>query len=187
MIIFQLIISYNPNIAKLEANIKTTLNQINKIIIVDNGSDNIDELDEFTHLNQKLQLIRLNENKGIATATNIGIKEAKKQNCNYLLLSDQDTGYTSDYVQQAVSIIEQSEDIVAVTPVIFDKTTNSRKPVYVKRHGLINKVQLNGQKEVFQTIASGLFVKLEIIDDTLLQNEALFIDYVDFEWCWNVI
>ena len=40
--------------------------------------------------------------------------------------------------------------------------------------------------EVAIAIASGLFIKAEIFKADYYFNEALFIDYVDNEWCWRI-
>ncbi|HFM7592421.1 TPA: glycosyltransferase, partial [Enterococcus faecium] len=75
-----IIVTYNP-----DNNIKLLVDTLiqekqNKLIIVDNGSDNINSF-QFEMM-ENLILKKMNENIGLATAQNIGIEIAKKEKCD---------------------------------------------------------------------------------------------------------
>lgn len=71
-------------------------------IIVDNNSLNIEQLIDLYPNN----IISLNENLGIASAQNIGIKYAKENNADYVWLSDQDAIYPDNYIESTSILIQ---------------------------------------------------------------------------------
>ena len=185
MNIFAIIITYNPTPTDLQNAISSLLPQVKKIIIVDNGSTNIDDFS----FPAKVELIKLNENEGIAKATNIGLKRAIELKADFVITSDQDSVYPDDYVynfKKAYSEYDE-ESIAAYVPVFYEKNSNSVKPVYMKKHGFIKKIQQKKDSQfVCQAIASGMIIKVSSLQTVGFMNENLFIDSVDFEWCWKV-
>lgn len=183
MKIVALIITYNPDILHFTDVINSLKNQVESIVVVDNGSNNISEIkrvvDNYGHT------IPLSNNLGIATATNIGFKYILNDDCNYILLSDQDTVYKPTYVEKFIEL-EKNENTAAVyAPSIYDEISGVSKHVYQLKHGKIKKIVPNTDTYIFQTIASGLFIKKETLNAVGGMNEDLFIDMVDFEWCWR--
>lgn len=179
-----IIITYNPNINKLNAVIKSLRNQIRNIYLVDNGSDNIAEIIKLKTDNVIVKI--LNSNLGIAKATNIGFELAKDS--DYILLSDHDTIYPDNYIDE----FDKSRDVLvdsniaAFAPAIYDEITGKEKPVYDLQNQRIKKNVPNESRYIFQTIASGLVINTKILKKIGGMREDLFIDYVDFEWCWKV-
>ena len=77
-----------------------------EVFLVDDGC-NEKRLDEFNDL---INVIHCKENKGGATATNIGLKKCKGK---YIALIDSDDMVTSDYIKTLLKAIdEHSEDII---------------------------------------------------------------------------
>lgn len=185
MNIIAIIITYNPTPNDLQNAISSLLPQVEKIIIVDNGSANIDDF----LFPAKVELIKLNENKGIAKATNIGLKRAIELKADFVITSDQDSVYPDDYIENFLKAYSEYDEknIAAYVPVFYEKNSQEIKPVYVKKHGFIKKVQQkNDVKFVYQTIASGMIIKVSSLQTVGFMNENLFIDSVDFEWGWRV-
>lgn len=185
MNIFAIIITYNPTLTDLHNAISSLLPQVKKIIIVDNGSTNIDDFS----FPAKVELIKLNENEGIAKATNIGLKRAIELKADFVITSDQDSVYPDDYVYNFFKAYSEYDEksIAAYVPVFYEKNSNSVKPVYMKKHGFIKKIQQKKDSQfVCQAIASGMIIKVSSLQTVGFMNEDLFIDSVDFEWCWKV-
>lgn len=185
MKIVALIITYNPNISHFSRVIESLKEQVENIIIVDNGSQNIEELKLFE--SPKIYIYAFPENMGIAKATNKGFDIIKERKVDYVLLSDQDTIYEDDYVKTFVlekATIPENE-VIAYAPAIYDKVTNEKKHVYVINHGKIRKVFPEEKCYISHTIASGLLIDYSNYQLIGGMNEDLFIDYVDFEWCWK--
>ena len=79
-----IIISYNPDNNLLDS-VNLLENQVEKIIIVDNGSkkEKVKEINLIRDINkEKIEVIFNEENLGIATALNIGVKEGLRQGYN---------------------------------------------------------------------------------------------------------
>lgn len=188
MKIAALIITYNPDPKKIIDVIDSLLPQVELILFVDNNSNNKLILNKCESTMAKTKVIYLEDNLGIAKATNIGFDYLIKNSFKYCLLSDQDTVYNKNYVSKmcSESIENNDERIIVLAPSIYDNTTKQKKHVYALKNEKIIKVFPIDKMEIFQTIASGLFIDLEKINNDLYMNEELFIDYVDFEWCWRL-
>lgn len=179
-----ILITYNPTPTDLQNVISSLLPQVEKIIIVDNGSTNIDDFS----FPAKVELIKLNENEGIAKATNIGLKRGIELKADFVITSDQDSVYPDDYVENFLKAYSKYDEknIAAYVPVFYEKNSQEIKPVYVKKHGFIKKVQQkNDVHFVYQAIASGMIIKVSSLQSVGFMNEDLFIDSVDFEWGWR--
>ena len=62
------IILYNPDLSRLRENISAILPQVDKVVLVENGSSDITYLKELE--DEKIELIVNEENMGIAYALN---------------------------------------------------------------------------------------------------------------------
>lgn len=183
------IITYNPELDVLKKGIESLSNQIEKIIIVDNGSKNIDELEQFCKKYLFVSLIKLNENKGIATATNVALKEFINQHFDFVLTSDQDSNYPSNYIEnfKKDNDILNDKNIAAFTPVFFDENENDYASIIVKSKLFVKNIKAKDDfTDVFQAIASGMIINISVLQEIGMMNEDLFIDWVDLEWCWKV-
>ena len=61
------IVLYNPDIGRLIENYNAIVNQVDDVLIIDNGSDNYNDIDNYFN-DKKVQIIRNYNNLGIATA-----------------------------------------------------------------------------------------------------------------------
>ena len=182
-----LMITYEPDIQHLKIVLSSICHQVYQVIIIDNGSRNQKELLELTR--DDIIIIPLADNFGIARATNIGIMQLANKKADFILLSDQDTVYTSDYIAtfEKLYMLQPSDSsIIAYAPKIFDKVSNVEKHTYVLKHKKSINKHIQCNSIIFQTIASGLLINYSKLLDVGGMNENLFIDMVDFEWCWKV-
>jgi len=85
------VVTYNIG-SQIISNVKTILPHVNKIFIIDNGSNQttIDHLKKLEKINN-VKLILNTSNLGLAKAQNIGIKHALKENFKWVLLLDHDS------------------------------------------------------------------------------------------------
>lgn len=82
------IVTYNPDIQRLLENISAILLQTTQVIVVDNGSVNISEIQSACSTIQNLTLAKNAENKGIAKALNQLCKMAMGYGYGWILLLD---------------------------------------------------------------------------------------------------
>lgn len=179
-------VCFYPDINELSSNIMSIVGQVEKLVIVDNSEKPVlsDFLTEEHQVN-KIEWVSLNQNLGIGAAHNVGIKIAVEENYDGIILLDQDSNPPDNLVNALVAGVEflkgQGIKIACIGPDIFNKITNENyKP-------LINKgVELDGnfvEKDVL--ISSGKLLVANAVKDIGMMDETLFIDLVDFEWCWR--
>jgi len=84
---------------------------------------------------------------------------------------------------------ENNNSIAAVAPLFHDAVGNKKNEGFIllSKFGYSFIFPDNGYYEINQAIASGLIIKSATLRDIGLMNDALFIDWVDFEWCWRAI
>ncbi|RAY75457.1 glycosyltransferase family 2 protein, partial [Enterobacter cloacae] len=68
--VLAVIVTYNPEIVRLKECINSLASQVERIVLVDNGSKDSESLKDISVDN--LDIILLTENKGIAFAENYG-------------------------------------------------------------------------------------------------------------------
>jgi len=82
----------------------------------------------------------------------------------------------------------KEEKVAAAGPMYFDITTKRFQP-FVKK-GLFGFKKFSpklGKHKVLQLIASGTIIRAECLNEIGFFTDDLFIDWVDFEWCWRAI
>lgn len=184
------LVTYNPDISTLIQCINSLINQVERIIVVDNTPLGIKELNSFNHEN--IELIYLYENMGIAYAQNIGIKKAMDNRAEFVLTSDQDTVYPENYIEGLMRcFMENTKElkIASISPIYIDENKeNSLQPMVYFENGFLKKdYSLNECKSVSHVISSGMLIPIDALNDIGLMDEKLFIDWVDTEWCWRAI
>ena len=178
-----IIISYNPDNNLLDS-INLLINQVEKIIIVDNGSEsqkkkNINLIKDID--NKKIEVIFNEENLGIATALNIGVKEALNQGYNWILTMDQDSKASSNMVEKMFEVyntIDESErkEILSIFPNFVDERIQS----------IEENSNMNSYEYVDADITSGNLLRAEVFDKVGFFDDSLFIDLVDTDFCMRL-
>ena len=80
----------------------------------------------------------------------------------------------------------QFENVAALAPVFHDVEKNLKSPIMLTKFSYTMDYSLQ-YIETAQAISSGSFIVTDVLEKTGLMNETLFIDYVDFEWCWRAV
>lgn len=172
-----IIVLFNPELVLLEDVINSLEKQVDIIICINNGN-NV----EFKH--PKILIKNLNANKGIAYAQNVGVNIAEKLGAKYILFSDQDTVYPENYISEMKNNIKRFGDKAILVPSFYNLNRGQIEPISLTMSKSIVP-ELNTQYEVFHAISSGTFVLMSSFIDIGYYEEKLFIDWVDFEWCWK--
>jgi rhamnosyltransferase len=183
------IVIFYPNKTRLKKLIKTLIYQVVKIIVVDNTPVK-DEYDLLEENKYNIELISFDENNGIAKAQNIGIKRALELSADFVLLSDQDTLFPDNYVYKMLKDISDYNihEIACIVP-LFKDINQKRIPnqgfIRFTFCGWKRFFPKQGLYEIDEAISSGKLINLKLINLIGLMNESLFIDWVDYEWCWR--
>jgi rhamnosyltransferase len=129
------------------------------------------------------------QNDGIAKAHKELVHHATKCGFEFIVISDQDTRYPFNYVSDMLNFFQQYHDIVIGCPgwINNHKNGNSAESQYCL-YG--NKMKLRTPKHgqlLSHGISSGMFVSLNKADIASFIDEELFIDWVDNDFCWQLV
>jgi len=179
------LVTFNPDEGRLIAVVESLLPQVAMLFLVDNSSQWKPE-SFLRRMDVGLMEVHGGKgNTGIAAALNIGITRAIEMGYQFLILCDQDTVFPPEYVEVIESEFTQLDaNAVALAPTYINVNSGSRGNVESFRRLSYR----SGDKPTFQiasAISSGLVLRLELLGAVGLMNEALFIDWVDNEWCWR--
>ena len=167
------IVSYNDSEAVIE-NLRALENQVDRVLIVDNGSneDVVRALESINSANMTLRL--LGENKGIAFALNNGLSFAVENQYPFLLTMDQDSILPPDGVQTMLGCLAAlPSSYAAVGPYI--------EGIY----GQDKKDSIRTEDKNF-LITSGNLIKTTCTSEIGGFQDKLFIDDVDFDFSLNL-
>lgn len=178
-----IIVSYNPD-RGIEKCFNSLINQVDKMFIVDNGSngDRIKILKELKNSNaNKVDLILNNENLGIATALNVGIKKALNEGYDWVITMDQDSRANDNMIEKMFEVYEginldERKDILSIFPNFVDERVQS----------IEENSEIKTYEYVDAEITSGNLLKTEVFDKVGFFDDSLFIDLVDTDFCMRL-
>jgi rhamnosyltransferase len=173
-----IVVTYHPR-SEHVANLAKVRAQVDVLIVVDNGSAEsaLGEMrrrsvrDEFT-------LIENGANVGIATALNIGVREAQREGCDWVVLLDQDSVPTDGFVGTMIADFEamrRERPILQIIPRYCDPETRMERPV-----------SQFGDGGAFLTITSGSVFSMDAFEKCGLFQEELFIYCVDDDYSLRI-
>lgn len=170
------IVTYNPDIKRLIQNIEAVLPQVAEIIIIDNASINLIDIQSFIKKYNSISIIKNETNKGIATALNQAAQYALFRDYEWLITLDQDSVVPESLVS-IYSKFSDYRDIGIIGCKIIDRNFGE-----LKRERSKNK----GFEEVAVCITSASMMNLRAWKEVGGFNEELFIDSVDFDICLSM-
>jgi rhamnosyltransferase len=173
------IVTFHPDIKKLNKILFSVTEQVESVIIVNNG--------DYLGLQESLANVKihhLNANLGIAAAQNFGINHALNLGAKFVLLLDQDSVPANNMVEklmEAYNEASQNHVVAAVGP-----SYHAERSDFVVLKGFsLKRAPCESSKivPVDHLIASGSLIELNAVKSVGLMNESFFIDLVDTEWC----
>lgn len=167
------IILYNPDEARLKENIEAIIEQVDIVVLVDNGSANIRNIEQCYAKYNTIHFLNNKNNIGIAKALNQLVKFAKEEGCMWAVTLDQDSVCSKNMVSEYIKYISDSE-VGIICPRIQD------------RNDMYEKKDETDREYVEQCITSGSFINIQCWDTNGGFDSKMFIDFVDFEYCIRV-
>lgn len=167
------IVTYNPDLDRLRENIDSIISQVEKVIVFDNGSKNQTKIKDVYQ--DKVILIISPENVGIAAALNHLMQRSRELGATWMLSLDQDSVCPLDFVDNMNNYLEREGDFGIVAPIIIDRNV-----------GVVGHYPEKEYKSVRTCITSGAFTKIAVWHKIGGYDESMFIDSVDFEFCYRV-
>lgn len=171
MVIFAIVICYNPDKDRLLTNIKSIAKQVDNVVIIDNGSANFVTYESVINKIERVNIIKMPKNEGIAYALNKGLDFCYKK-CDWVITLDQDSVSDENMV---ASLVKYSflEKAAIISPKIID----------VNYQNSVKKVDSEYCKEVETAITSGCLNNVNVLLESGGFDSKMFIDYVDHEIC----
>ena len=116
------IVSYNPDIKRFKENIDSILSQVDKLIIIENGSKDSEEIIKIikSYDENRIKLVVNSKNMGIAKALNQIMVCAEKANYEWVITLDQDSVCPENLVKEYSKYIEE-DNVAIICPQIQDR------------------------------------------------------------------
>lgn len=176
------IVTYNPDLEILKLIIEKLQAQGCSICVVNNS--NFDILD----MESKAKIINLGENKGIAFAQNTGMTWAfGDYGSEFVLQMDQDSIPAENLVSTLVSAYEwlkkQGLKVGLIGSQDLDRDTNISSEAKFNKG---RKIAGTRFVQVSEILSSGSLIPRTTYQEVGGPDEKLFIDLVDFEYCWRI-
>jgi rhamnosyltransferase len=172
------VVTYNPE-EFLFKNLKHLNPQAATVVLVDNGSD-ARSTGLFRRIEEELgiQIFRNQKNLGIAAALNTGIRYAIARGYRWVATFDQDSTVTSDFFKAMLLAYDAypcKNQVALIAPVLCVSTEEVDR---LRLSASGSKVSLTRT-----AMTSGSLMKTSIFASAGLYDEAMFIDYVDYDFC----
>lgn len=170
------IVTFNPDIKRLKSNINAIINQVSNIVIVDNGSMNIEKIEQLIVPN--IFFIKWNENRGIASALRAIMDFAITQKYLWVLTIDQDSIVQEGLIEEYLKYANRNDctNIGMFTSLIKDRNFKDKK----------HEIQKKDIEIVDSCITSAAFCSVEKYKKIKGYDESFFIDCVDFDICYQL-
>lgn len=187
-----IIILYYPKVEELDRLLRSVVNQVNLLFVVDNTPVPTIAVAELVSVfKPSAKYIPLGDNVGIAAAQNIGIRKAIAAACSHVLLLDQDSvlppSMVSGLLAGEEALLRKGHKVAAVGPQFIDDKSGRACPAIRHRWLGIQKTSMDSASsepiETDHIIASGAMIRVSVLEQIDLMREDFFIDWVDIEWC----
>lgn len=166
------IVTYNPNIIRLNDNFVAIQNQVNKVVLIDNGSENIKDIIDICSRYEILALYN-EKNMGIAYAFNQIFDLGNQIGATWILTLDQDSICSNDLIHVYKQYMN-NEMVGICFPCIEDRNDND---------SMKNKEKQEKQEKQIWCISSGSLISVEAWNCVHGFDNELFIDLVDYDFC----
>ncbi len=192
MPVTSVIVTFHPELLKVSQLLIACQSFGNKVIVVDNGSENVEAVQEVCSAQERVSFISLGDNLGIATAQNIAISHLRdKEEDEIVIFFDQDSSIDSQYLAKVERQYNKLESVfgrqVILGPKFYNRVSKFEYPVIkLNKMGLRRKLYPSDSLNPIEAsciISSGMTVRKSILDSVGGMEDSLFIDYVDTEWC----
>lgn len=166
------IVLYNPDMNRLKENIEAILPQVDSVVLVDNGSHNLDDVTAYVEsLGDRIHIVTQGENKGIATALNQVLRYSREKDCQWVLTLDQDS-VCPDNIIREYERYTYLEDVAMIASRVVDRNANKQEDVSEEELQYLDRC-----------ITSATLNRVSALLEVGGFDERLFIDFVDYDMC----
>lgn len=197
--VFIILVNYNGTRDTVDC-----INSLNKIdypsyeiVLVDNASQDIVQLEKEVAKLENVKLIRLEENLGFASGTNIGIRYAKDHGAEYVLLLNNDTVVEETFLTELVNTAQAHSEAGIVTgKILFFSAPNriwyaggemnlNKAMVRHLESGRIDS-KITEEKEVTFVTGCLMLISSEALDVVGILDDSYFMYSEDVDYCYRM-
>lgn len=165
------IVLYHPDIRRLRENIEAIYPQVQTLILVDNDSENREEIQSLAENYEGITCIWNRENRGVAKALNQLVEEAVRQGFHWILTLDDDSVCEGNMIRE-YSRFFTCRRVGIICPQASDDKMEGRE------RRLSKKAEWTAS-----CITAGSLINAEVWEKVGGFDEKMFIDFVDVEYC----
>ena len=156
----------------IDSVLSQTYQNFELLIVDDCSKDNsLQLIQQKMKSDERIRVIALEHNVGVANARNAGIKEAKGE---YIALLDNDDLWTEDKLERQLALAQRGADIVYCSYDFIDEQNNTiKKPFVVPQQTNFNKMLVSSVIS-----CSTSFIKTELMQERPFNPKFYHEDYV---------
>jgi rhamnosyltransferase len=178
--IYSILVTYEPNIVELNSAIKRLLLETNTLVICNNSQKDV------VYVEDKVKIFNFRDNLGIAKAQSIGMEWAFSNGADFIIQMDQDSilekGTVNKLLKSYQLLTSKGYKIGVLGPKHYDKETKE-----VDQARIIKGKEIDGKYSIINaTISSSSLISKKAYLSVGGMEDGLFIDAVDFEYCWRL-
>jgi GT2 family glycosyltransferase len=168
-----------------------------EVIFVDNGSidNSVEYVREKFGKDPRLKIIALNKNYGFAEGNNIGFKYANPES-KYVVFLNNDTVVNSEWLIEAIKILEKDNSIGAAQPKLKSLKDKKRIDsaggfldymgrVLIRGTGESDRGQYDHIDEIFYAQGAAIIIRKDLIHRIGLFDSEYFLNYEETDFCWR--
>ena len=168
------IVLFNPDIDRIQENVNAVYPQVDELLLVDNGSNNISEVKKLFKDKDKIKFIEFGENKGISGALIKIMDYSILNNFDWVLTLDHDSVAMPKLVDNYKKFVDIPE-VACMSCLMKD------------RNFKVGEVIIDGDyQEMSRCITSGCFMRVSAYKESDGYCDDFFIDRVDDDICYNL-
>lgn len=167
------IVTYNPDPDDLSKSVPTLVRQLDRVVIVDNGSDNLPSIRDVLKPYPQVLLIENQRNEGIAKALNQIFSWGRSHEYPWILTLDDDSEIPPTMMRGYEDYLDRCDrNVGIVCPLLKNR-----------RDGTI----FHSKRSVDECITSGSLTRVAAWEAVGGFDEWLFIDGVDFDFSRRMV
>lgn len=184
------VVTYHPERDTLARLLAAALAQVDAVVVADNGSG--PELENWLRAQERVHLEPLGTNTGVAHAQNRGIEWALDHGFDWVLILDDDSVPSPGMVATLRGGLLRAQagglKVAAAGPQYLDPVTGHRSYFVSLRNWKLHRAWCpegdpGAVVPADLLISSGSLIPAAALREVGLLDDALFIDYVDTDWC----
>ena len=180
MKLLAIVVTYFPEINELIQNISSYIDDVDELIVWENtpsGNISYKRDDILSVCPEKILFKGVGENAGIGTALNAGVNYGVDNSFTHLITFDQDSYFEEGELKKYKQIVDDSEKNNLLVGIFAPNYCQNNKFEYPKSD--VISIQS-------ECITSGAIISRVALKNKILFDETLFIDCVDFEYCYRL-